>query len=188
MAWDEDLIVDRILVLNSLTVLLAIFMVLALVCLALSRYLRRMSGLPGGDVTYSDLPEKAGETLISRKYGLRGKPDYLIKTQGDGLVPVEVKSSPAPRNGQPYQSHLMQLAVYFILIEDVLKCQPRYGLIRYRDRTIQISNSAQLREELFEIVEQMRYSHSLLTVQRSHHQRRRCAGCSMAYTCDERLE
>ncbi len=179
---------DQTVIFYSLAVLLVVFMLLALVCLVLSKHMHRRTGLPVGDVTYSDLPDKAGEMLISRKYGLRGKPDYLIRTQSDGLVPVEVKSSIAPRNGQPYQSHLMQLAVYFLLIEDLLEFQPPYGLIRYRDRTIEVSNSAHLREELFDMVEQMRYSLSLPTVQRSHHQRRRCAGCSLAYTCDERLE
>jgi CRISPR-associated exonuclease Cas4 len=185
---DEVLILDQAVIFYSLTVLLVVFIVLALVCLGLWRHIHRSSGLPAGDVIYSDLPDKAGEMLISRTYGLRGKPDYLIETPSDGLVPVEVKSSIAPRNGRPYQSHLMQLAVYFLLIEDVLECKPPYGLIRYRDRTLEVSNSAQLREELFDLVEQMRYSLSLPTVQRSHHQRRRCAGCSLAYICDERLE
>jgi CRISPR-associated exonuclease Cas4 len=188
VARDEDLILDQAVIFYSLTVLLVIFIILALVCLLLWRHMHRRSGLPVGAVIYSDLPDKAGEMLISRRYGLRGKPDYLIETRSDGLVPVEVKSSIAPRHGQPYQSHLMQLAVYFLLIEDVLECRSPYGLIRYSDRTLEVANSARLREELFDLVEQMRYSLSLPTVQRSHHQRRRCAGCSLAYACDERLE
>ena len=78
------------------------------------------SGLPDGEIVYEDTSGADSEVLVSTNYGLRGKPDYLLEEDG-GLVPVEVKSSAAPRHGKPYPSHLMQLAVYFLLVGDGLQ-------------------------------------------------------------------
>ena len=75
---------------------------------------------------------------------------------GDGIVPVEVKSGAAPRNGKPYTSHAIQLAVYFLLVEDVLEEDAPYGLIRYRDRTLRVENSDELRAELLDVLAEMR--------------------------------
>jgi len=184
---DEELILDRTIILNSLIILFVIFAALAIICLILSHRVRRMSGLPQGQVIYADTPSDAGEVLVSMRYGLSGKPDYLLEEGRNSLIPVEIKSGFAPRGGQPHRSHLLQLAVYFLLVEDVLQQQAPYGLIRYRDRTLEIANTPHLREELIDLVERMRQQLSLREVRRSHNQRSRCAGCSLAEFCDERL-
>lgn len=158
----------------------------AVVSLTVSRQLRRRSGLPQGQVVYDDASGASGDVLISHRYGLSGKPDYLLDDESGGLIPVEVKSGAAPRTGKPYDSHLMQLAVYFLLVEDALQKPTPYGLIRYRDRTLRVANTEKLREELLDLLEQMRKSLNG-TVRRNHSQARRCAGCSVAKACDERL-
>jgi CRISPR-associated protein Cas4 len=159
----------------------------AIICLILSHRVRRMSGLPQVRVIYADSPSDEGEVLVSRRYGLSGKPDYLLEGECDGLIPVEVKSSNAPRSGNPHRSHLMQLAVYFLLVEDVLQQQAPYGLIRYRDRTLEIANTPELRSDLLDLIDLMSQQLLLTEVRRSHTQRTRCAGCSLAEICDERL-
>jgi CRISPR-associated exonuclease Cas4 len=161
-------------------------LVIAVTCWLLAQVLRRRSGLPDGEIVYEDTSGAASEVLFSKHYGLRGKPDYLLEDD-DGLVPVEVKSSAAPRNGEPHTSHLMQLAVYFLLVEDVLKEDAPYGLIRYRDRTLRIENTDELRAELLDVVAEMRAILQTSEAARSHNQPRRCAGCSVATSCDERL-
>lgn len=55
------------------------------------------TGLPAGQVVYSDTGVERAVTkpLVSHRLGLIGKPDYLVEVQGGGrrfLVPVEVKS------------------------------------------------------------------------------------------------
>jgi len=184
---DEDFIVDQTIALNSLIILIVIFGLLAIICLILSRISHWMSGLPQGQVIYADSTSDKAKVLVSRRYGLSGKPDYLIEDESNGLIPVEVKSGIAPRTGQPHRSHLMQLAVYFLLVEDVLQREVGYGLIRYRDRTLEIDNTPELREELIDLVDRMRQQLSLSQVRRSHNQPGRCAGCSLAEICDERL-
>src|SRR5262249_7307548 len=106
--------------------------IVALAMLAASNRFRRQSGLPKGEVVYEDASGLAGESLVSRRLGLSGKPDYLLEDRDGSLIPIEVKSGYAPRGDQPHESHLLQLAAYFFLIEDVLRRPTRYGLIRYR--------------------------------------------------------
>ena len=61
------------------------------------------------------------------------------------------------------------------------------GLIRYRDRTVRIETTDELRAELLEVIEEMQALLQDGEARRDHNQARRCAGCSVAYTCDERL-
>jgi CRISPR-associated exonuclease Cas4 len=168
-------------------VVLVALALLAVMLLAVASYLRRRSGLPQGEVIYDDSSGAAGNALFSRRYGLKGKPDYLLDDESGSLIPVEVKSGAAPRTGKPYDSHLMQLAVYFLLVEDALERPVPYGLIRYRDRTLRIANTENLRAELLAVLAQMRRVQAQGTARRNHNQARRCAGCSMAESCDERL-
>lgn len=167
--------------------LLLALALLAIILLTAANHLRRRSGLPQGKVVYDDTSGSAGDILISRRYGLSGKPDYLLDDESGALIPVEVKSGAAPRTGRPYDSHLMQLVVYFLLVEDALRRPVPYGLIRYRDRTLRIDNTENLRAELLNVLEQMRRVQANGAARRTHSQARRCAGCSMAESCDERL-
>ncbi len=167
--------------------LLCFLFVLALILLALSKYQRRQSGLPEGDIVYEDVSGLAKEPLYSQRTSLSGKPDYLLKDPSGNLIPVEVKSSYAPKGDQPYESHLMQLAVYFFLIEDVLQGNTPYGLIRYRNRTVQVDNNDELRRRLFDVIAEMRKLMARGEAHRTHDQATRCARCSMAHACNERL-
>jgi hypothetical protein len=57
------------------------------------------SGLPAGDVVYQDIDRYVtpAQPLRSRRYALRGRPDYLI-SRSDGIIPVELKKSRCPIN------------------------------------------------------------------------------------------
>lgn len=65
---------------------------------------------------YSDHKERPVEALFSSKYGLVGKPDFILHTK-DGLLPLEIKHSNKPI--QPYFSHVMQLISYCLLMEEI---------------------------------------------------------------------
>ena len=171
---------------NELMSLVFVVALVAVACLLLAKSLRRRSGVPAGEIVYEDTSGDESEVLYSATYGLSGKPDYLLE-EDDGLIPVEVKSGNAPHSGRPYPSHRMQLAVYFLLIEDVLEEDAPYGLIRYRDDTLRVENTDELREELLEAVAEMKDILQDGEAYRSHNLPRRCAGCSVAYACDQRL-
>ena len=156
----------------------------ALLALVVSRFLRVSSGLPGGAVVYSDAGGEGGEALYSPRYGLSGKPDYVVRLGGGRVVPVEVKSGRAPGGGLPRRSHRLQLACYCLLLEESGRRVP-YGVVKYRDREIEVPYTPALRSELLEVLALMREGGG---ARRDHREPRRCAACSYAAVCDQRLE
>lgn len=168
-------------------IILLLLITLGVLLLTRARQLRAVSGLPKGKVVYEDVSGMARQPLYSHALGLTGKPDYLLRDPQGNLIPVEVKSSVTPRGGRPYKSHLLQLAAYFVLVEDALQGTAPYGLIRYRNGTCRIANTATLRADLLETIGRMRRLLQRGQAQRNHEQPQRCARCSMAHACDERL-
>src|SRR5688500_8591495 len=108
--------------------LIPLFMIgFALLMLAVSARKRAALQLPSGKTIYQDT-QVTGATLISHKHHLKGRPDLLIK-QGNGIIPVEVKTGKTPT--RPYDSHVMQLIAYCVLVEETYGARPPYGIIRY---------------------------------------------------------
>jgi CRISPR-associated exonuclease Cas4 len=122
--------------------------------------------------------------LFSRARGLTGKPDYLVEERGQH-IPVEVKSARAPR--QPYDTHIYQLAAYCMLVEDTYGVRPRYGLIRYADRTFAVDYTRELEAEVMAILNAMRAEADAKEVDRSHQAPERCRGCGYRPVCDQSL-
>jgi CRISPR-associated exonuclease Cas4 len=163
-----------------------LLLALAVVVLVRAARLRRLHGLPGGKVLYSDtgaarVPAKA---LYSPRYNLTGKPDYLIQTE-DGLVPVEVK--PGRDDPEPQESHMLQVLAYCLLVEDAEGKRPPYGLLRYHTSTFKIDYNAETRAYLLDVIEEMRGAREMPEVHRSHDQPGRCRGCAYTPICEESL-
>jgi len=167
---------------------------LAIVCLIvglvawwLSRAARSQSGLPSGEVVYSDTRAwvPVEKPLFSSAYRLVGKPDYLVKDRR-AIVPVEVKSAHAPPTG-PRAGHILQLAAYCLLVEEVYGRRPAYGIIKYADKTFSVENTDPLRSQLLDVLDEMRGALHEGAAQRSHADVRRCLGCGYRHACDERL-
>ena len=117
--------------------------------------------LPGWSVIYTDTRNKRlknkipGALLKSPRYNLQGKPDYIYK-KGDKYVPVELKSADAGKNGLPRDGDVMQLAAYFIIINDAYQTRVRCGYIVYRDCVFKIRSTRRLRRRLFKTAAAMR--------------------------------
>ena len=180
---------------------LIILFLITLVAHNAARRASRQTGLPRGQVLYSDTGfpvgkissieknrqgEKQEKPLISRAYGLIGKPDYLVRTD-EGIIPVEVKSTKCPAGGRAYDSHVMQLSAYCLLVEDLIDESIPYGIIRHADREIAIDYTPELRDELLMLLEEMNEAFDAEDVHRSHEDARRCSGCSMREVCTESL-
>jgi CRISPR-associated exonuclease Cas4 len=172
-----------------LIVLIAILLLAAGVLLwRQGRRAHLATGLPTGEVVYADTGawEAVAEPLLSRRYGLVGKPDYLVRVQQAGramLIPVEVKSRRSPTDAPDY--HILQLATYCLLVEDVHKVRPAYGLLHYADATLQIPYTDELHRAVLAAAEGIRRGRSAGDVARSHDDPRRCRGCGYAHACDE---
>ena len=152
----------------------------------LGRRQRQRSGLPAGSVVYSDTEDwlEPEEPLRSRRYGLVGRPDYLVQMRDGGrrfVVPVEVKSRARP--ARPYDSHILQLGAYCLLVEDSFGAAPPYGLLRYADATLEIPFTDELRRRVLEAADGIRWARRAPEVRRSHGEARRCAACGYRSAC-----
>jgi CRISPR-associated exonuclease Cas4 len=164
---------------------LALLMLALLLCVWGLR-VRRSTGLPWAPVLYQDTGGTAPEKpLIARRLALVGKPDYLLELRGQ-LIPVEVK--PGRRAARPYESDLMQLAAYCLLIEETSGVAPPYGLLRYAERTFRVDYTDHARDEVLAILDEMRASLEEPDCDRSHDDERRCLNCGFFEQCEQALD
>ncbi|MCI0475667.1 MAG: CRISPR-associated protein Cas4 [Anaerolineales bacterium] len=165
--------------------LLAIIAALALFLTA--RRQRAQTGLPyGARIVYADTGawKKVERPLFARRYGLTGKPDYIVQERS-ATIPVEVKPNrvaPAPR-----ESDTLQLAAYALLIEEHFGAAPAYGLLKYRDAVFQIEITDELRARLLDTLAALRRDLDARDVARSHAEPRRCRACGYRDACGQSL-
>ena len=152
-----------------------------------SRSSQRQTGLPPGQVIYDDMAHRfqKQETIFSRELGLVGRPDYLVKEQDGSIVPVEVKSGYAP--SEPYDGHVLQLAAYCLLVEEVYGIRPSHGILQYRDRAFAVDFSYDLEGDLLDLLELMREDALAEQVFRDHDDPARCDNCGFLAYCEQSL-
>jgi CRISPR-associated exonuclease Cas4 len=110
------------------------------------RGMRQRRGLGGGKTVSLDRI-----TLTSRRLGLTGRPDRLVK-HGGTVIPEEWKKS---RTLRPW--HRAQLGVYFLLIEEDLRIRPTHGFIVCGNGTRhRIENTEELRTWVLHVAGQIR--------------------------------
>jgi CRISPR-associated exonuclease Cas4 len=168
----------------------ALGIALALIALALlvrARGWARASGLPAGEIIYTDTGTWYAQqaALYSSRLQLTGRPDYLIEEPGGHIVPVEVKSGAAPR--YPRDGHLLQLAAYCLLVEETYGRRPDHGILHYADRAYAVPFTAVLEDAVLEVLEEMREDTFTGEVDRDHGDWRRCAACGHHEHCSQSL-
>lgn len=147
--------------------------------------LRSRTGLPWAPVVYRDTAwRELAEPLFARRLGLTGKPDYLIELRGQ-TIPVEVK--PGRYAATPYESDLMQLAAYCVLLEETQGEAPPYGLLRYAEQTFRLDYTPRVREDVLALVDEMRELLDADDCARSHDEAPRCRACGFYTQCEAAL-
>jgi CRISPR/Cas system-associated exonuclease Cas4 (RecB family) len=138
------------------------------------RGLRRGHGLGQGRTTSLD-----NRTLYSSRLGLAGRPDRII----DGQIPEEWKSG-----NRVDDSHVAQLATYFILIEEETGARPTHGFISLGSgKRVRVENTAELREWVLSIVEQIRAARRQIKETIEVRQpAAKCRACGMREGCRQR--
>ncbi len=94
--------------------------------------------------------------LKSEKFGLQGKPDFLYRGFFGKIIPVELKSGKIGDSYFPHTGDMMQLAVYFIIVEEVYGKRPKYGNLIYNDYMFKIKNTKSIRKEVIKLVSEMK--------------------------------
>ena len=95
-----------------------------------------------------------GAILKSEKYDITGKPDYIYK-KGKNYYPIELKSASLGKNKKPRKKDLMQLAVYFLIIEEVYG-KTKKGKIIYKDAMVIVKNNNGLKSQIKQTLKEMR--------------------------------
>jgi CRISPR-associated exonuclease Cas4 len=176
---------------SELATVAALLLLAALALLWLATWLRRRAGMPVGRLVYSDTKqwEDVPEPLYAPSANLTGRPDYLVR-RWKHIIPVEVKSTAVP--GEPYRSHVLQLAAYCLLVEETYGQRPPYGLLHYappdgQERTFAVRYTRALEGELLDTLDCMREDWHDRQADRDHDDPGRCRSCSYAEYCDQRL-
>lgn len=94
--------------------------------------------------------------LISEKYNLQGKPDFIFTNfLKSKYIPIELKSGTIGESPYPKQGDLLQLAAYFLIIEDLYKYKPRTGRLIYKDCMFIVRNTRKIRQSVLSTMSSM---------------------------------
>jgi CRISPR-associated exonuclease Cas4 len=156
---------------------LVIALVFGLALILSGRRTRRSHGLGQGRTLDLDT-----RNMYSAKFGLSGRPDRIFQ-DGDFVIPEEWKSSP-----RVYDSHIAQLAVYFLLVEEEYGVRPPYSFIVLGDNPpVKVENTDQLRAWVLRIADQIRAAQRQLDVPIQVRQpAAKCRACGMRDRCGQR--
>lgn len=135
-----------------------------------------------GKIEYIDMDES--KVFKSERYGLSGRPDYVIRL-AENIIPVEEKKGRTPQG--PLFSHILQVAAYCLLIEDTMGKAPPYGLLKYPDREDQIEYNEDLKKVLVDKIDEIREATRSGDVHRNHDRPGKCIHCSRRDVCPEKL-
>ena len=134
------------------------------------------------DITY--IGKKDSKELTSAKFGLRGKPDYIIKKKGD-YIPVEEKTGRVPKG--PHFSHMIQIIAYCMLVEDALEKKPSYGILKYAENLYRITYDKNLQQFVLQFRKSILDAVRDEEAHRNHDRKGKCINCSRRQICPERL-
>ena len=144
-----------------------------------SRSERAQVGLSSGTIETTDDSAEGAPTLRSRRYGLVGRPDQLIRV-GNALIPVEQK----PTARRLHQSHILQVAAQCLLVQDVYRIRPPYGIVVLAggwQHQVEFSPALELR--LLDTMARMRAMLDATVAPEPFWAERKCRGCAFRHAC-----
>lgn len=122
-----------------------------------------------------------GRTLFSPRLNLAGRPDRVIEENGF-QIPEEWKGSP-----RVYESHIVQLGCYLILIEEETGMRPPHGYISLPGGRHRIENTPELRARVLVIADEIRAMRRQIEQPIPVRQpAAKCRGCGVRESCGQR--
>jgi CRISPR-associated exonuclease Cas4 len=129
-----------------------------------------------GTIVYDDAGRfRPEEVLVSHRYGLKGKPDYIVR-DAKGQFPVEVKSRACGQRG-PYDGEKAQLFAYCLLVEEFSGEPVSSGLIEFAGRQWRLPFGERERRYVVSILDEIRLTRAVSDVPRNHSRAVRCQRC-----------
>lgn len=149
-------------------------------------YHKVQRGEPFASLVYTD--ETGGKLLVSEKWDLQGKPDYIFKKWfRNQYIPFEIKSGKV-KEDCPHEGDLMQLLAYLLLVEETYGVRPCYGKLVYRNKTFKVRNTRKHRTKLKKVLEEMHDMLNEYDGARTTKNYLKCKNCICQYTvceCEE---
>ncbi|MDR1150554.1 MAG: hypothetical protein LBJ93_02935 [Clostridiales bacterium] len=95
--------------------------------------------------------------LYSKKFNIYGKPDLIYRNKiNKSIIIAELKSSVIKIKNKPNFGDLLQVAAYFIIVEENFKKKPKIAYLIYKDRMFIIKNTNELKKKVLNVVKKMR--------------------------------
>jgi CRISPR-associated exonuclease Cas4 len=164
------------------TALILLLVASLLAYMVLSAWIRRertATGLRNETLEWTDDSAVPSPTLRSKKYGLVGRPDQLVRV-GKVLVPIEQK--PRARRLQP--SHVLQVAAQCLLVQEVYGVRPPHGVVVLGNGIREhVEFTDALEQHLLEVMAQMRSFLNTDTAPAPRWVNNKCRACSFRKTC-----
>lgn len=157
------------------------FLIVALKTTRLIMSRREVAAIPSGRIEY--IADEHSPDLISNKYRLVGKPDYVIGIDNT-YVPIEFKAGRIPRG--PLFSHILQIVAYSLITEEKYG-KVAYGMLVYGSNQYKISITEELKEVVLKKANEMREALKTSVVHRDHKKVSKCRTCSRRSYCKEKL-
>jgi CRISPR-associated exonuclease Cas4 len=159
--------------------------------IALGLLMRASAKLQGGafdlshEILYTDAGRSTADLLVSDRYHLIGRPDYILEEHGE-RIPVERNDRLLTHSG-PHESELLELAAYCLLLEEREGPPVHRGRLQYQNTSLDITFDEALRRKLLATLAAIQVSADLADVRRSHPSPARCRGCAFRLQCTESL-
>ena len=136
--------------------------------------------LPEGKIVYQDA-DGTGEPLLATSHPLSGKPDYVILAPDGAPIPVELKLS--MESAEPLRHHVMQLAAYFVILEDLYEQPPAYGVLRYANKDFTIQYTEALKRKVLRRLAEMERCDEQHPPMLTHQSASKCHACPFQPIC-----
>ena len=160
------------------------FLYHSLKLMELAAIAREKHGIGSSDIVYIDELDERPKMFVSKKYGLRGRPDYVLLS-GDEHIPVEVKTGRNPKG--PLFSHIQQTGTYCLLLEEEYGRAPPFGLLKYENSQHEIDYTSDMKKLVLNKLLEMRELMVTKNVHRNHNRKGKCIHCSRRDKCPEKL-
>lgn len=182
----ESALLSQILQIIALSWLIgaSFFLYSSLKHIEIARNKRNTHSVRDGSIEFIDDQRIRPKMFESTKYGLRGRPDYVV-LEGEYHIPVEIKTGRTPRG--PLFSHILQTAAYCILLEEEYGKSPPYGILKYGETEHEIDYTGDLRQLVLNKLREMREAIDKGEAHRNHSREMKCARCSRRNVCPEKL-
>jgi CRISPR-associated exonuclease Cas4 len=165
------------------TLVAAAVLAVALVAYVLLEVWRRREraalGLGAGTLVWADDSRRGSPTLYSRRHGLQGRCDHLIR-DGPAYIPMEQK--PSATRLQP--GHRLQLAAQCLLVQERYGVRPPYGVVVLAGgRRERVPFTPELERELLDTMAAMRHLLTLGAAPGPRWAGPKCPGCGYRAVC-----